>query len=135
MYLCTNARIREKLSPRDASENRKSVCTERGVMTSPTICYIAYACIYMYMMIMTGCSLSLSIRRSFDKPRQMSTDRRLLSRSLQNVCQSPRKSRTDANTNANSTTVRVCIIFSWTIAKRGRIYAFMALKLAVKRDK
>lgn len=61
------------------------------------------------MMIMAGWLGALSIRRSFDKPRQMSTDRCLLSRWLQNVCRSPRKSRTDANTNANSTTMCVSL--------------------------
>lgn len=60
------------------------------------------------MVIMAGWVLSRYADRSTNRAK-MSTDRRLLSRWLQNVCRSPRKSRTDANTNANSTTVCVSL--------------------------
>lgn len=58
-------------------QRTENICVyrERGVMASPTIFYIAYVCMYGDY----GWLGALSIRRSFDKPRQMSTDRRLLS--------------------------------------------------------
>lgn len=37
----------------------ENLCTERGVMTSPTIYYIAYVCIYIYVYDDYGWVLSL----------------------------------------------------------------------------
>lgn len=91
------------------------------------------------VMIMAGQVLSLSIRRSFDKPRQMSTDRRFCCRILitKCICVDLRgKVRTDANTNANFTTSE-CEPASYFHGRllNEDVCMYAALKLAMERDK
>lgn len=67
----------KKLSPMLRRTKNICVLTEREASSPPpTTLYIAYGCMHGDY----GWLGALSIRRSFDKPRQMSTDRRLLSR-------------------------------------------------------